>query len=228
MLHATDPVFDYDPWSMPPQHRYVGPLLWELPGSVPKYIGEPGEPWVLCTLSSLAQDDLPIARTAIDALSHAGSRRRLVVTVGPSHTVDELDRARALEAGSRVFAEQYIPHTAVLERAQLLISHAGHGSVMKALRHGVPMVLVPWSRDQFGVAARAESMGAARVIPKEALSVNAMAEAVERVLSEPWYAARAEEAARRLRSEQPVQDAVELIEQACSGGRSMPVIDAAT
>ncbi len=214
VLHATDPVFDYDPWQMPRQHRYVGPLLWELPGRVPDYLGEPGEPWVLCTLSSLAQDDLPIARAAIDALGHSGSRRRLVVTVGPGHTVPELDRAHALEAGARVFAEQYIPHSSVLERGQLLISHAGHGSVMKALRHGVPMVLVPWSRDQFGVAARAESMGAARVIPKEALSAHAMAEAVDRVLSEPLYATRAAEAARRLRSEDPVRDAVDLIEQA--------------
>lgn len=216
VLHATDPVFDYDPWQLPGQHRYVGPLLWELPGRVPDYLGEPGEPWVLCTLSSLAQDDLPIARAAIDALGHNGSRRRLVVTVGPAHTVYELDRAHALEAGDRVFAEQYIPHSHVLERGQLLISHAGHGSVMKALRHGVPMVLVPWSRDQFGVAARAESMGAARVIPKEALSAHAMAEAVERVLSDPSYTSRAAEAARRLRSEDPIRDAVELIEQACN------------
>lgn len=220
VLHATDPVFDYDPWRMPRQHRYVGPLLWELPGRVPDYLGEPGEPWVLCTLSSLVQDDLPIARAAIDALGHHASTRRLVVTVGPGHTVYELDRAHVLEAGARVFAEQYIPHSSVLERGQLLISHAGHGSVMKALRYGVPMVLVPWSRDQFGVAARSESMGAARVIPKEALSVRAMAEAVERVLSEPSYADRAAEAARRLRSEDPVPDAVELIEQACHGAEA--------
>ena len=37
-----------------------------------------------------------------------------------------------------------MPHSAVLKRSGLLVSHAGHGIVAKALYFGVPMVLVPW------------------------------------------------------------------------------------
>jgi UDP:flavonoid glycosyltransferase YjiC (YdhE family) len=45
-----------------------------------------------------------------------------------------------------------VPHAKVLKRSCLLVSHAGHGVVLKALYYGVPMVLVPWGRDQTGAS----------------------------------------------------------------------------
>jgi UDP:flavonoid glycosyltransferase YjiC (YdhE family) len=50
-----------------------------------------------------------------------------------------------------------VPHAEVLKRVCLLVSHAGHGVVLRALYDGVPMVLVSWGRDQPGVAARVEA-----------------------------------------------------------------------
>lgn len=206
VLHATDPVFDYDLRGIPHNHRYTGPLFWEAPGVVPNYIYEQGEPWTLCTLSSLKQDDTPIAATTLSALSH--TRHRLAITVGPVHVVEEVTHT-PLPPNSHV--EQYVPHSAILERARLLVSHAGHGSVMKSLLYGVPMVLVPWSRDQFGVAARAESMGAALVVPKETLTTHVMAEAIDKVRNEPEYKWAAEEAAMRLRNTRPLEAALEML-----------------
>jgi UDP:flavonoid glycosyltransferase YjiC (YdhE family) len=49
------------------------------------------------------------------------------------------------------------------------------------------MVLVPWGRDQPGVAARAEALGVAKVIPREVLSGVRLAEAVTAVLRTPQY-----------------------------------------
>ena len=107
--------------------------------------------------------------------------------------------------------EQYIPHSAVLRKSLLFVSHAGHGSVMKSLLYGVPMVLVPWSRDQFGVAARASSMRAARVLPRELLSIHAMAEAIDAVLHDPEYGWAAKAASARMQAERPLEVALELI-----------------
>jgi len=52
---------------MPPRHHYadVGPL--EPPHSIPSYLDEPGDPWVLVSISSLWQDDLPLAEAALGA-----------------------------------------------------------------------------------------------------------------------------------------------------------------
>jgi UDP:flavonoid glycosyltransferase YjiC (YdhE family) len=212
VLHATDAWFDYDHRGIPPNHRYVGPLFWEAPGLVPAYLDEPGEAWMLCTLSSLKQDDTPIAVTTMHALAH--TKHRLAVTVGMGHTPDEI---APIPANARV--EQYIPHSKVLETAPLFVSHAGHGSVMKSLWYGVPMVLVPWSRDQFGVAARAGTMQAAIVIPKESLTVHVMAEAIGEVLHDPKYRWAAQSASHRLRHGRSAEVAVEMVREVVDGSR---------
>lgn len=210
VLHATDAWFDYDHRGIPPNHRYVGPLFWEAPGVVPAYLSEPGEPWMLCTLSSLKQDDTPIATKTMHAIAH--TKHRVAVTVGMGHTPDEL---APIPANARV--EQYIPHSKVLENAPLFVSHAGHGSVMKSLWYGVPMVLVPWSRDQFGVSARAGTMQAAIVIPKESLTTHVMAEAIGEVMHDPKYRWAAQSASHRLRHGKSAEVAVELVREVVEG-----------
>jgi UDP:flavonoid glycosyltransferase YjiC (YdhE family) len=206
VLHATDPVFDYHHTVLPARHHYVGPLLWEAPAPLPAYLAESGAPRVLVTLSSMVQDDLPLAQAALAAL--ATRPVRVVLTLGSGRQSTALP---LLPSNARV--ETYVPHSAVLERARLLLSHAGHGSVMKALWYGVPMVLVPWGRDQPGVAARAEQLGVARVVARDQLTDARLTEAITHVLEEPHYQQRAQEISHRLQAEAPVLAACEWIEQ---------------
>ena len=205
VLHATDPVFDFSHAGLPERHHYVGPLgIWEPPGGRPSYLDEPGDPWILVSISSQMQDDMPIAQAALDAL---GDRPvRVLITLGPEHTEAELS---GLPANARV--EQLISHSAVLERARLLLSHAGHGSVMKALWHGCPMVLVPWGRDQPGVAARAAALGIAEVVPRDSASADSIGRAAARVLGDDGIQREADRHAARLRMTEPPV-AAELIE----------------
>ncbi len=206
ILHATDQKFDFDFRDLPSRHRYVGPLLWEPAGTIPIYVDEPGQAWALVALSSDPQDDLPIARGALAAL--ASWPLRVLVTVGNAHDPGQLD---PLPANARV--ERYAPHGVLLDRAALLVGHAGHGSVMKALWKGVPMVLVPWDRDQPGVARRAQRLGIAVVIRRDDLSNEALGRAIEQVLQDRQYANRAVEEAHRLRAWDPGLLASELVEQ---------------
>jgi UDP:flavonoid glycosyltransferase YjiC (YdhE family) len=191
VLHATDRIFDFSFDRLPPRHQYVGPLgIWEQPSELPGYIAEPGDPWVLVSISSQLQDDIPLARTALAAL--ADRPVRVVLTVGPDHDPEEMG---AVPANARV--ERTISHAAVLGQGAMLVSHAGHGSVMKALWYGRPMVLVPWGRDQPGVAARAAALGIAEVVSREDASTQTLTAAADRALaSETMRAAAAQHAAR--------------------------------
>ena len=83
---------------------------------------------------------------------------------------------------------------------------------MKALYYGVPMVLVPWGRDQPGVAARAEALGVAKVIPREALSDVRLSEAIAAVLSTPQYQSEVQRHAARLQGQNPAGVACQAIE----------------
>ena len=197
VLHATDQVFDYSFDRLPSRHHYVGPLgIWEPPGGRPPYLAEPGDPWVLVSISSLRQDDIALADAAVRAL--ADQPVRVLVTLGPEHEPSELS---AHPRNARV--EKTVSHSAVLERAALLISHAGHGSVMKALWRGKPMVLIPWGRDQPGVAARAEALGVADVVPCEHATPETIGAAVTRSLADEGMGRQAAKHSTRLRATNP-------------------------
>jgi UDP:flavonoid glycosyltransferase YjiC (YdhE family) len=206
VLHATDPIFDLSFEGLPERHHYVGPLgIWEPPSELPAYLDEPGDPWVLVSISSQMQDDVPIAEAALDGLGTQPVRA--VLTLGPDHTPAEL---AVVPQNARV--EQVISHSAVLERARLLVSHAGHGSVMKALWYGCPMVLVPWGRDQPGVAARAAALGVAEVVARDDASPATIGEAVTRVLDDDGMREAVKRHAARLQLTDPPDVAAELIE----------------
>jgi UDP:flavonoid glycosyltransferase YjiC (YdhE family) len=206
VLHATDPVFDFCFDKLPEHHHYVGPLgVWEPPADAPAYLEQPGDPWTLVTISSQLGDDLPLAEAALEALS--GRALRVVLTLGPERDPSEIP---SVPRNARV--EKAVSHAAVLERATLLVSHAGHGSVMKALWFGRPMALVPWGRDQPGVAARAKALGVAEVVTREDASAATIAAAVDRILVDERMHEVAERHAARLRATDPPKRAANLLE----------------
>ena len=203
-LHASDREFDLGFDGLPAHHRYVGPLLWDPPeADRPAWLDAPGPPWALVTLSSHTQDDLPIARSALAALRDLPVR--VLLTLG-GHAGQDLGPP---PANARV--ERHVPHGPALERAALVVGHAGHGSVMRALWHGVPMALVPWGRDQGGVAYRAERLGTAAVVPRGDLTAERLAAAARRVLGDRAVAERAAAVSARLRAQDPVRTACSLL-----------------
>jgi len=210
VLHATDPVFDFSFDRLPARHHYVGPLgLWEPRLDTPSYLEEPGDPWVLVSISSQLQDDLPLAEAALAAL--ADKPVRVVLTVGPDHEPEEVSVRPA-----NAHVEQVVPHSAVLKRGVLLVSHAGHGSVMKALWEGKPMVLVPWGRDQPGVAARAHALGVAEVVARGDGAEVTLAAAIDRVLASSEMSEAATSHATRLQATDPPGTAATLLESLAS------------
>jgi MGT family glycosyltransferase len=142
---------------------------------------------------------MTLARTALQTL--AAHPVRVVLTLTARHPRDELGAVPA-----NAWIEPFVPHSAVLTRCRLLVSHAGHGIVAKALYYGVPMVLVPWDRDQPGVAARAAALGVAEVIARHDLTALRLSAAVQRVLGTSHYQANA----ARIASHLQARDAVAL------------------
>ncbi len=98
-----------------------------------------------------------------------------------------------------------MPHSLVLPKAEVAITHGGMGATQKALAAGVPVVVVPWGRDQAEVGRRAEATGAGILLPKRKLSPQNLRDAVRR--------------ARELR---PVAEAL-AAKMAAEGGASLAV-----
>ncbi len=73
----------------------------------------------------------------------------------------------------------YIPQTDILKYSDLFITHAGMNSVNEALHFGVPMILIPHSKDQFVNAKRVEEMNLGIVVDKNEVTAEKIKQAVE-------------------------------------------------
>ena len=99
-----------------------------------------------------------------------------------------------------------------------MITHGGHGTVMKALIAGLRLVLVPLGRDQPDNAGRVVYAGAGIRLRKNA-TVSALRTAVSRVIEDPRYRAAARTMAARLAAERDDDRAVDELERLLAGGR---------
>ena len=146
-------------------------------------IRPPGDdPLVLVALSSTFQDQAALLRRVVAALATLPVRG--LVTTGPS-----LDPG-AVQGAPNVSVVASAPHRAVLREAALVVTHGGHGTLLKALAADVPVVVLPHGRDQGDNAVRVTLRGAGVALRRTA-STDQVARAVRRVLEDPAYARRA-------------------------------------
>jgi UDP:flavonoid glycosyltransferase YjiC (YdhE family) len=85
----------------------------------------------------------------------------------------------------------YVPQREILPRASVVVSHGGSGSTLGALAHGCPIVFVPQGADQFENALATADAGAGIVVMPKDQTVSNLREALQALLDDPSYAARA-------------------------------------
>lgn len=111
----------------------------------------------------------------------------------------------------------YAPQLELLECATLLITHAGLNTTLEAIMSATPMVAIPITNDQPGVAARIQHLGIGEKVPLKKLTAPKLRAAIERVLKTPTYRERAEHWASELKKINGPELAAELIEKAFVG-----------
>ena len=173
LVYTAEP-FEYPRSDWPAKLRLVGPGLWEPPAEPPVWLDELTMPLVLVTCSTLFQNDRRLAEAACAAF--AGGPFDVVVTTA------DVDPA-GIEAPPNVRLERFAPHAPLLERAVCVVCHAGMGITQKALAHGVPVVAIPFGRDQPEVARRVEVARAGVRLPARKLGESALRRAVEEALT---------------------------------------------
>jgi UDP:flavonoid glycosyltransferase YjiC (YdhE family) len=117
------------------------------------------------------------------------------------------------------------PHAAVLPHARALVTHGGHGTVIKALAHGVPVVCIPQGRDQADNAARVEVSGVG-VRLKRTAGAPTIRRSVQQVLASPVYTAAARRMARTIGDEVGAQAARHELEALASPAAGPSISDA--
>ncbi|CAN5544891.1 glycosyltransferase [soil metagenome] len=168
------------------------PVAWNEPGApVPQEFLEGGRrPRAYITLGTVVFEAVDVIRAAVDSLVEVGAE--VLVAVGPEGDPDALGPVPDL-----VHVERFVDQAAVLDHVDLVVSHAGSGTLLAALARGVPQLALPQGADQFGNAACLVGSGAGLQLLPHEITPAAVAGAVGALLAEPTY----RDAAARVREE---------------------------
>jgi len=210
VLSPFPPSFRDPTFPLPTTAHSIRPLIPESPigTPIPSWLSKlPARPTIYFTLGTVfnveAGDLFQRVLTGLRELPV-----NLVVTVGR-----DIDPAELGVQSDNVYIERFIPQALLLPHCDMVVSHGGSGSVIGALAHGLPMVLLPMGADQPLNAQRGEALGVAQSLDVMTATSSTIRDTVANVLDNPRY----HHAAERLRAEiaaLPATDyAVTLLEQ---------------
>ena len=205
-LIATFPQLEYPrPW--PSWAHVVGPLMWEPPAADVQL--PPGDDPLVLIAPSTAQDpDHRLLHAALRGLAHAPVRvlatwnRRL-----PSAPLPVPANARVVD---------WLSYSRTMPLCDLVVCHAGHGTLVRALASGCPVLACPAAGDMNENAARLDWSGAGLRLPRLFVSPRPLRLAVERALGDASLRARARELSAWTRANNPGEAAALLVERLAS------------
>lgn len=158
---------------------------------------------VFVTQGTVSFNPQELILPTIAALAH---RTDIIVIVLLGRRDAQLENSATLPANVRVI--DYFPYDAILQHTDVFVSNAGYGGFTHAVINGVPAVFAGQSEDKAEVSARAEWAGFAKDLRTQTPTAPQIREAVEEVLVEERYKARAVE----LKVENERMDSLSLVE----------------
>jgi len=210
MIAQQPAFFDFPRVAQPEWFHYAGPFHDEASGDAADFPFDrlDGRPLVFASMGTVQNQQFEVFHIIAEAC--AGLDAQLVMTLGrPGAVVPRL--LQALPGAPLVVP--YAPQRALLARAAVAITHAGLNTALEALTQGVPMVALPVTNDQPGVAARLARLGAAEVVARAQLEPAVLRRAVERVLLSPSYREAAQAARAQIARRPGAAIAADIIER---------------
>jgi UDP:flavonoid glycosyltransferase YjiC (YdhE family) len=198
---GTFPQLEY-PRAWPAGVHVTGPLVWQPPGGEAEWdLGE--GPRVLVAPSTAQDPGQTLLRCALRGLGELPVR---VLAVRRAGTTD-------LPAAPNARLVEWVSYEAAMPRADLVICHAGHGTLATALARGAPVVTVPAAGDMAENGARAQWAGAGLNLPGRFLSAPTLRWVARRALESPRLRTRARELAGWARTHDGAEAAARLVER---------------
>jgi len=198
----TSPEFQPASETFPDCYAFVGPSI----RSVTVPFRKKQDTLIYVSMGTVNNDLLPLYRSCIAAFRDFPCQ--VILSVG-----DLVDPRRLGDLPEHIEVYPRVDQISVLEQADVFITHCGMNSVSESLWFGVPMLLLPQTAEQGGVAVRVEQLGAG--LRPESTSAPALRAAVEQVLNTPDYRKHAERLAAGFRRCSGPRGAAEKILSLC-------------
>jgi MGT family glycosyltransferase len=205
-LVATLPHLEY-PRAVPePNTHTVGPLLWEIPGepAVAPPDAPAGAPVVLVAPSTSQDPDHRMLRAALEGLADAPVR-----VIG---TWNRREPDPPLDVPDNAVVVDWLSYASTMPACDLVVCHAGHGTVVRALASGCAVVCCPAAGDMNENAARVDWASLGTRLPRRFVTPRGVRYAVERALGSETIRTRVREVASWCEQHDGAARAADLVE----------------
>lgn len=211
-LTQTPKEFDFESSHWPGQFHYTGPFHDEFGRIESNFPWDrlTGEPLIYASMGTL-QNGLESVFTSIAEAVGARPGMQLVLSIGP-----KLDPEKIGSLPANTIVVNNAPQVELLKRSSLCITHAGLNTALESLTQGVPMVAIPVSLDQPGVAARIAYTKTGVYVPIKELTVSRLSTLIDEVLGNPEYRQNAKRMREAIVRTNGLENAADLLEQAFS------------
>lgn len=176
LLLLNYPAALHDParTALLPPHAFLGSAVRAEPADddVRRWLEADDRPVVYVSFGSFLSARSDVLATVLEALRPLGLR--VAVATGSATGLPDVPADWLLRP--------YLPQVALLQRAAVLVTHGGNNSVTEALTAGVPMVVLPFSTDQFAGAAAIEAAGLGAALDPNTVTATDLGIAVRAVL----------------------------------------------
>ena len=200
--------FEFPRQKLPPYFHFTGPYHDNTgrPAIDFPFDKLNGKPLIYASMGTLQNRLQYIFKYIAEAC--AGLDVQLVISLGGSAEPESLGNLPG-----EPLVVKFAPQLELLEKASLVITHAGLNTTLESLRNGVPIVAIPVTNDQPGVAARIAWTGAGEMLPLQGLDVPKLRSAVTKVLREDSYKLSALRLQEAIKKAGGVNRAADIIEQ---------------
>lgn len=198
----TSPQFQPCAETFSDRYAFVGPSI----RPAREVVEKKREKLIYISMGTVNNDLLPLYQNCIKALKD--TPWQVILSVG-----NQVDLGRFGALPEHISVYPTVDQIAVLKKADVFLSHCGMNSVSESLYHSVPLVMLPKTSEQGGVAARTEQLGAGLRLKKT--TPEAIRAAIEKVLWEDTYRENAAKIAAGFRNCTGAKGAADKIESCC-------------
>lgn len=198
----TSPEFQPCSETFSDKYTFVGPSI----RPVTKEIDKMKNKLIYISMGTVVNDSLEFYKKCISAF--ADTEYQVIMSVGNLIQIESFG-----DIPQNISVKNFVDQIAVLNKADVFLSHCGMNSVNESLYYEVPLVMYPQTPEQAGVAARVEQLGAGIYLKK--ISTNIIRDTVEQVINTPSYHENAAAVSRGFKKCPGAKGAADKIEALC-------------
>ena len=204
----TSPQFQPCSETFSEKYAFVGPSIRPTTEEIEKK----RDKLIYISMGTVNNDMMPFYKTCISALRDTDYQ--VIMSVG--NLVSTRDFG---ELPENISVYSQVDQIAVLKKADVFVSHCGMNSVSESLYFEVPLVMLPQTSEQKGVAERVSQLGAGVKLDK--LDGTSVLSAINKIFSDSTYKQNAVKISDGFKSCSGAKGAADKIMQVCDGSLNL-------